>query len=29
MFANVCGGIKTIDEAIAEAETQLKSIYGA
>ncbi len=28
MFANVCGGLKTIDEAIAEAETQLKSIYG-
>lgn len=28
MFANVCGGIKTIDEAIAEAEAQLKSIYG-
>jgi len=28
MFASVCGGIKTIDEAVVEAETQLKSIYG-
>lgn len=28
LFANVCGGLKSIDEAIAEAETQLKSIYG-
>jgi multiple sugar transport system substrate-binding protein len=27
MFASVCGGLKSIDEAIAEAETQLKSIY--
>lgn len=27
MFAAVCGGIKTIEEAITEAETQLKSIY--
>jgi multiple sugar transport system substrate-binding protein len=29
MFASVCGGIKTIEEAVVEAETQLKSIYGA
>lgn len=28
MFASVCGGMATIDEAVAEAETQLKSIYG-
>ncbi|MCG2784261.1 MAG: substrate-binding domain-containing protein [Anaerolineae bacterium] len=28
MFANVCGGLKSVDEAIAETETQLKSIYG-
>ncbi len=28
MFANVCGGLKSIDDAIAETEAQLKSIYG-
>jgi len=28
MFANVCGGLKSVDYAIAETEAQLKSIYG-
>lgn len=28
MFASVCGGMKTVDVAIAETEAQLKSIYG-
>lgn len=28
MFANVCGGLMSVDEAIADAEKQLRSIYG-
>lgn len=27
MFANVCGGLKSVDKAIADTEAQLKSIY--
>lgn len=28
MFANVCAGLMSVEDAIADAEKQLKSIYG-